>query len=341
MRLVRILGVKTVQETDPSQVICCVIVTCCTAQMWNQLTRLQKNAVLAVVVVMVMGGVVYSSNTSNWFQSDQTTSIHATLVSDVRTSFPKRNDESAVVRLREQYERKIGLLQDENLGLKAQLRRRKLLPEGVTSKEKKPDKVVEKDVVRPDRMLNRPLDRQQGGKTAGRHETPEERPVKMRQEQKSDKGGLMEVKEVGQPARKDNHAVDAAKLKQSEGRKQAVVNAFRHAWKAYRTYAWGKDELMPISKSSNRWFGLGLTLIDSLDVMWIMNLTEEFQEARNWVENSLDLNQHTDVNMFECTIRVLGGLLSAYHLSQDDLFKTKAVWTQTLLYYTFFPVFVS
>lgn len=48
--------------------------------------------------------------------------------------------------------------------------------------------------------------------------------------------------------------------------------AFRHAWKGYKDFAWGHDELKPISKSYNEWFGLGLTLIDALDTMWILEL---------------------------------------------------------------------
>lgn len=57
-------------------------------------------------------------------------------------------------------------------------------------------------------------------------------------------------------------------------RLEEVRNAFRHAWKGYKDYAWGHDELKPISKSFGEWFGLGLTLIDSLDTMWIMGLKE-------------------------------------------------------------------
>lgn len=57
-------------------------------------------------------------------------------------------------------------------------------------------------------------------------------------------------------------------------RLEAVRDAFRHAWKGYKDYAWGHDELKPISKSFGEWFGLGLTLIDSLDTMWIMGLKE-------------------------------------------------------------------
>jgi endoplasmic reticulum Man9GlcNAc2 1,2-alpha-mannosidase len=57
-------------------------------------------------------------------------------------------------------------------------------------------------------------------------------------------------------------------------RQEAVVAAFRHSWQAYRKYAWGHDELLPITKSYSEWFGLGLTLVDSLDTMLIMGLNE-------------------------------------------------------------------
>ena len=108
-------------------------------------------------------------------------------------------------------------------------------------------------------------------------------------------------------------------------RQKAVVQAFKHAWKAYKRYAWGKDELRPVSQKSNEWFNLGLTLVDSLDTMWLMGLNEEFSEARDWVQNKMNVAQNKDVNLFETTIRVLGGLLSIYHLTGDSLFFDKAV----------------
>ena len=108
-------------------------------------------------------------------------------------------------------------------------------------------------------------------------------------------------------------------------RQKAVVEAFQHAWKAYKKYAWGKDELKPISKDSNEWFDLGLTLVDSLDTMWLMGLSDEFDEARNWVERDMVVGVDNDVNLFETTIRVLGGLLSVYHLTHDQLFFDRAV----------------
>lgn len=46
------------------------------------------------------------------------------------------------------------------------------------------------------------------------------------------------------------------------------------------------------------WLGLGATIVDSLDTLWIMGLKSEFQEARDWVANSLDFNKVTMVVLF-------------------------------------------
>lgn len=120
----------------------------------------------------------------------------------------------------------------------------------------------------------------------------------------------------------DNRAQPASSV--SAERQEAVRQAFRHAWRGYRDHAWGHDELKPNSKSYAEWFGLGLTLVDALDTMWILGLTEEFAEAREWVEKELSFDKNVDVNLFETTIRILGGLLSTYHLTKDTLFLDKA-----------------
>ena len=109
-------------------------------------------------------------------------------------------------------------------------------------------------------------------------------------------------------------------------RQQAVVTSFRWAWAGYKRSAWGWDEVMPVSMKPNKWFGLGLTIVDCLDTLLLMGLKEEYALARKWVAEDLDLTQDTDVNLFETTIRVLGGLLSAFHLSGgDSLYRDKAV----------------
>lgn len=54
-------------------------------------------------------------------------------------------------------------------------------------------------------------------------------------------------------------------------------------------------------------------------------LVAEFEEAKKWVATELTFDKNVDVNLFESTIRILGGLLSIYHLSGDPLFLSKAV----------------
>uniref|UniRef100_A0A158Q5Q0 alpha-1,2-Mannosidase n=1 Tax=Dracunculus medinensis TaxID=318479 RepID=A0A158Q5Q0_DRAME len=108
-------------------------------------------------------------------------------------------------------------------------------------------------------------------------------------------------------------------------RQKAVVAAFKHAWKGYKTYAWGHDSLRPITKRYSEWINMGLTIVDSLDTMIIMGLDDEFEEARDWVAESLKFNRNIFVSFFETTIRILGGLLSAFHLSGDKIFMHRAV----------------
>ncbi|KAL2134542.1 hypothetical protein VTI74DRAFT_11514 [Chaetomium olivicolor] len=47
----------------------------------------------------------------------------------------------------------------------------------------------------------------------------------------------------------------------------------------------------------------------------VMNLTEPLAESRKWLHRSLSYDQDQDVNTFETTIRMLGGLLGAHYLS--------------------------
>ncbi|ESW14119.1 hypothetical protein PHAVU_008G254800 [Phaseolus vulgaris] len=108
-------------------------------------------------------------------------------------------------------------------------------------------------------------------------------------------------------------------------RREKVKEAMLHAWGSYEKYAWGQDELQPQSKSGvNSFGGLGATLIDSLDTLYIMGLNKQFQKARDWVANTLDFNKDYEASVFETTIRVVGGLLSAYDLSGDKVFLDKA-----------------
>jgi len=108
-------------------------------------------------------------------------------------------------------------------------------------------------------------------------------------------------------------------------RREKVKDAMLHAWNSYVKYAWGMDELQPQSKNGvNSFGGLGATLVDSLDTLYIMGLKDEFQKARDWVAESLSFDKDYDASVFETTIRVVGGLLSAYDMSGDKVFLEKA-----------------
>ncbi|KHN99941.1 mannosyl-oligosaccharide 1,2-alpha-mannosidase [Metarhizium album ARSEF 1941] len=102
-------------------------------------------------------------------------------------------------------------------------------------------------------------------------------------------------------------------------RRQRVVEAFELSWDAYSRYAWGYDEYHPIAKTGRNMApkGLGWIIIDSLDTMMLMNLTSRVEHAREWLSKSLTWDQDQDVNTFETTIRMLGGLLSAHYLSNE------------------------
>ncbi|KAK4778488.1 hypothetical protein SAY86_006016 [Trapa natans] len=104
-------------------------------------------------------------------------------------------------------------------------------------------------------------------------------------------------------------------------RQQNVKDAFVHAWSGYKKYAMGSDELMPLSHHGvDGLDGLGATVVDALDTAIIMGLDDIVADAGSWVEGHLSekISQKGHVNLFETTIRVVGGLLSAYHLSGGD-----------------------
>ncbi|ETV78471.1 hypothetical protein H257_07994 [Aphanomyces astaci] len=138
-------------------------------------------------------------------------------------------------------------------------------------------------------------------------------------------------------------------------RQDAVKRAMQHAWSGYESRAFGADEVAPVSgqRRHNVWGGIGVTLVDSLDTLYIMGMRDEFHRARNWVANHMNFTHlgadGTKISVFEIVIRQLGGLLSAYDLSRDAMFKQRAVELADRLlpafkhgvFYTHFNVFTN
>lgn len=60
--------------------------------------------------------------------------------------------------------------------------------------------------------------------------------------------------------------------------RDAVREAFLHAWSGYKKYAWGRDELAPVSRHYKTTFGdLGVTIVDALDTAILMGLWDEYE----------------------------------------------------------------
>ena len=69
------------------------------------------------------------------------------------------------------------------------------------------------------------------------------------------------------------------------------------AWTNYEKYAWGENELKPLSKTGHSAgvFGsaptrLGATIVDGLDTIYLMGFNEEYKRGREWIVQSLNFN---------------------------------------------------
>jgi hypothetical protein len=98
-----------------------------------------------------------------------------------------------------------------------------------------------------------------------------------------------------------------------------VKTELLHAWNNYERYAWGHDALKPLSKTSHDWYGQSLlmTPVDALDTLILMKLDAEADKARALITSELSFDRDIYVKNFEITIRLLGGLLSGYQLTDD------------------------
>ncbi|KAJ1669987.1 CDP-diacylglycerol-serine O-phosphatidyltransferase, partial [Coemansia sp. RSA 25] len=124
----------------------------------------------------------------------------------------------------------------------------------------------------------------------------------------------------------NNFTTNDAMKKVRANRAADVRDNFLRAWRAYKKYAYGSDEINPLTLEAvttrNGW---GATLIDSLDTIHIMGLDDEFKEATEKVRSiNFDKNDGEPSKVFETNIRYIGGLISAYELSNDKIFLTQA-----------------
>ncbi|XP_072021907.1 mannosyl-oligosaccharide 1,2-alpha-mannosidase IA-like [Amphiura filiformis] len=118
---------------------------------------------------------------------------------------------------------------------------------------------------------------------------------------------------------------------QTKTRRNKIREMMLHAWGGYEKYAWGANELKPVSHMghSASIFGrtsLGATIVDGIDTLFIMGLQDQYHKARDWIAHDFKFTAaSSDVSVFEINIRFIGGMLSMFALTGDEIFKTKAV----------------
>ncbi|KAJ6480867.1 glycoside hydrolase family 47 protein [Mycena sanguinolenta] len=109
-------------------------------------------------------------------------------------------------------------------------------------------------------------------------------------------------------------------------RAELVKAAFRHAYGGYEQIAAPHDELSPLTGGvSDPFNGWGVTTVDSLDTMLLMKLNEEYSRGlRHVSEMNFTLPPDEFAPFFETVIRYLGGLLSGYAISKDQVLLARA-----------------
>ena len=97
---------------------------------------------------------------------------------------------------------------------------------------------------------------------------------------------------------------------------------FLHAWNGYKQFAWGHDQLLPLSASYQEFFvpghPVGLSIVEALDTLYVMGLDDELTLGVDWIKQNLDFDIDGDFHVFEWIIRVIGGLLAGYLATGDS-----------------------
>lgn len=115
-------------------------------------------------------------------------------------------------------------------------------------------------------------------------------------------------------------------------RSEQIENVILQTWFDYKLNGWGKDIYHPINYRTSRNMPisgqpLGWIIIDASDTLLYVHsysnnqtiretVQNEIEIIADWCINTLDYDIDADVNIFETTIRMLGGLLSSYYLME-------------------------
>lgn len=100
---------------------------------------------------------------------------------------------------------------------------------------------------------------------------------------------------------------------------EKVKAEFLHAWNGYKQYCWGHDDLKPLTKTCRDWYGQSIlmTPVDSLDSLYLLGFKKEGDATRKYITENLSFDKDISVQNFEIVIRILGGLITSYQMTND------------------------
>jgi mannosyl-oligosaccharide alpha-1,2-mannosidase len=108
----------------------------------------------------------------------------------------------------------------------------------------------------------------------------------------------------------------------------AVRNEFLRGWNGYKRFAFGRDEVHPVSGTASEFFAagrpVGLSIVEALDTLYVMELDTELATATSWIQNNLSFDIDANFHVFEAIIRLVGGLLAGHLCSKQPFLLAKA-----------------
>ncbi|PHQ52977.1 hypothetical protein BLA24_04915 [Streptomyces cinnamoneus] len=111
-------------------------------------------------------------------------------------------------------------------------------------------------------------------------------------------------------------AAPAGAGKPEPAKAREIRSEFLHAWRGYKRFAWGHDEVEPVSGGYREFFAdgqpVGLSIVEALDTHCVMGLDDETDLCLRWIDDRLDFDIDAGFQVFEATIRLVGGLLAGY-----------------------------
>ena len=110
---------------------------------------------------------------------------------------------------------------------------------------------------------------------------------------------------------------------------QDVRASMAWAWRNYVERCFGQDQIKPVSGTADAFFfpggpPMGLTAVEALNTLYVMGLDAEAHESLRWIMDNLHFDIDGEVQLFETSIRILGGLLAGYHATHEKKLLTLA-----------------